>query len=243
LKRVQGRSPAYVRLLTAALRSFLRFLHRHGDTPTDLSRAVPVVRTCRQASVHSYVSPQDIERILSTPDPSIRCSRRDHAVLLLLARLGLRAGEVVTLNLEDILWRTGEIVVRGKGRTVDRIPLLSDVGAALARYISTDRGDSRSRRVFLRASAPKYGFVGPAAIDGIVRKAFARAGVVRPGRGAAHLFRHSLATRMIRHGASMTEISEVLRHRSLDATQIYAKVAFEALRAVAQPWPGCGGPQ
>jgi site-specific recombinase XerD len=161
--------------------------------------------------------------------------------LLLLARLGLRASEIVTLELEDLHWRVGEIVVRGKGPRRDAVPLLADVGDAIVQYLREDRGLSPSRRVFLRLIPPRVGLARPCAIDHIVRHALARAGVrPRPGH-VAHLFRHSLATRMIRHGASMAEIAEVLRHRSPRTTAIYAKVSWEALRRVARPWPMTGG--
>ena len=167
--------------------------------------------------------------------------RRDYAILLLLARLGLRAGEIVTLELGDILWRSAEIVVRGKGGTVEHLPLLQDIGEALAAYLRQDRGAHPSRRIFLRVWAPRTGLTGPAAVGHIVRLALARAGIRRSGRGAAHLFRHGLATQMIRHGASLPEIAEVLRHRSQMTTSGYTQVAFEALREVAQPWPARGG--
>ena len=140
-------------------------------------------------------------------------------------------------ELGDILWRRGEIVIRGKGRVLDRLPLLEDVGEALALYLCQDRGESAPRQVFLRMYAPRVGFTGPVAVGHVVRLALARAGL-RPKRGAAHLFRHSIATRMIRHGASIAEIAEVLRHRSMSSTQIYTKVDFESLRQVARPWPG-----
>jgi integrase/recombinase XerD len=152
----------------------------------------------------------------------------------------LRAGEVVALELGDIDWRTGEIVVRGKGRVLERLPLLSDIGEALALYLRKDRGTSASRRVFLRMLAPRVGLAGPCAVGDIVRRALARAGLRPSSRGAAHLLRHSLATRMIRHGASLAEIAEVLRHRSQGTTAIYAKVDLEALRGVARPWPTTG---
>jgi len=124
---------------------------------------------------------------------------------------------------------------------LDRLPLLSDIGEALAFYLRQDRGGSTSRRVFLRMLAPRIGLTGPASVGHIVRRALARAGLRPPSRVAAHLFRHSLATRMIRNGASIAEISEILRHRSQDSTAIYAKVDFQALRGVARPWPGTGG--
>ncbi len=160
----------------------------------------------------------------------------------LLARLGLRVGEIVELELGDIRWRSGELVIHGKGRMVEHVPLLSDVGKALAVYLQADRGTSASRRVFLRMWAPRVGLTGPSCNCGhIVRLAFVRAGFCPACRGAAYLFRHGLATMMIRRGASMAEIAEVLRHRSQDSTAIYAKVAFEELRGVARSWPTTRG--
>jgi integrase/recombinase XerD len=240
LEHTRDRSSEYARLLCTALRSFFRFLLLCGQTSRDLSNAVPMFRKYRQSVPPAFLSPSEVERVLAAPGSTLS-GRRDHAILLLLARLGLRGGEVVTLELDDIRWRAGEIVVRGKGRMVDHLPLLSDVGEALAVYIREDRGASASRRVFLRTWAPRNGLTGPAAVGHIVRRALAQAGVRRSGRGAAHLFRHGLATKMIRHGASMSEIAEVLRHRSQTTTAIYAQVSFEALRAVALPWPTTGG--
>lgn len=241
LRRIRGRSGEYTRLLATALRSFLRFIYLREETATDLSLCVPTVRRWRQAGVHAFLSPDNVERVLSVIDQSTSRGRRNHAILLLLARLGLRAGEVVAIDIGDIRWRTGEIVIRGKGRVVERLPLLSDVGEALALYLRTDRGESASRRVFLRICAPRVGLAGPAAVGHIVRRSLAKAGLRCSSRGAAHLFRHSLATKMIRQGASLAEIAEVLRHRSQSTTMIYAKVAFETLRGVARLWPGTGG--
>ena len=237
LEHTLGRSGEYTRLLCTALRSFFRFLVLRGQTLRDLSK----VRKYRQAVPPAFLSPDEVERVLTAVDRSTLSGRRDQTILLLLARLGLRAGEIVSLELDDIRWRAGEIVVRGKGRTVDHLPLLSDIGEALASYLREDRGASTSRRIFLRMWAPRIGLTGPAAIGHIVRRALARAGVRRSGRGAAHLFRHGLATRMIRHGASMPEISEVLRHRTQTTTAIYAQVSFGALRTVALAWPAVGG--
>lgn len=234
------RSSEYARLLCTALRSFFRFLVLSGQTSRDLSNAVPMFRKYRQSVPPAFLSPSEVEQVLSATGSTLS-RRRDHAILLLLARLGLRGGEVVALELGDIHWRAGEIVVRGKGRMVDHLPLLFEVGEALALYIREDRGVSASRRVFLRVWAPRDGLAGPAAVGHIVRRALARAGVRRPGRGASHLFRHGLATKMIRHGASISEIAEVLRHRSQNTTAIYAQVSFEALREVALPWPATGG--
>ena len=241
LGRVVDQSTESSRLVTVALRSLLRFLFLRGETPRDLSSAVPTMRTYRQTGVPAVLSPEEVEHVLSAPDRSTTRGRRDYAILLLLARLGLRASEVVSLELGDLRWRTGEIVVRGKGPRVDGLPLLSDVGEAVAQYLRQDRGPTTSRRVFLRLIPPRIGLARPCVIDHIVRLALSRAGVPPRRRRVAHLFRHSLATRMIRHGASIPEIAEVLRHRSQSTTTIYAKVSFEALRTVARPWPVAGG--
>ena len=241
ITQTRNRSAEYVRLLATALRSFCRFLFLSGHMPVDLSPSVPRVSKYRQSTPPAFLTPEEVTRALAATDRSTPRGRRDYAILLLLARLGLRAGEIVSLELEDLYWRTAEILVRGKGRMVERLPLLQDVGEALAAYLRKDRGVSKSRRIFLRMWAPRIGLTGPAAVGHIVRLALARAEVRRSGRGAAHLFRHGLATRMIRHGASLPEIAEVLRHRSQMTTSGYTQVAFEALREVAQPWPDRGG--
>lgn len=243
LHHARDRSSEYTRLLATTLRSFLRFLYLRGETATDLSPSVPMVRRWREATVPAFLSSEEVERTLSAIDPSTACGRRNHAILLLLARLGLRAGELVALELGDIHWRTAQLCVRGKSRVLDQLPLLSEVGEALALYLRMDRGESASRRVFLRNIAPRVGLSGPSVVGHIVRRAFAQAGIQPAGRGAAHLFRHSLATRMLRKGASMAEIAELLRHRSLATTSLYAKVNFEALREIAGAWPGTGGAQ
>lgn len=242
IDRARDRSSEYGRLLATALRSFCRFLFFKGDLATDLSTSIPTVRRYRHATVPPFLTAADMDLVLAAVDRSTRTGRRDYAILVLLARLGLRAGEIVTLDLDDIRWRSGEVVIHGKGGVVEHVPLLADVGEALARSLE-DRRASASRRVFQRVLAPQGGLAGPAAVGHIVRRALARAQVPRPGRGAAHLFRHGLATQMIRHGASLAEIGQVLRHRSLTTTAIYAHVAVDALRTVAGPWPVAGGAQ
>lgn len=241
LARSKGRSGEYMRLMAVALRSFCHFLFLRGDTPRDQFESVPTVSKWRQSPLPRFLTPAQEEAIIFTTDRSTPRGPRDYAILLLLARLGLRAGEIVALELGDIRWRSGELVIHGKGQMVEHVPLLSDVGEALSNYLREDRGASVSRRVFLRKWAPRVGLAGPAAIGHIVRLAFVRAGFRPECRGAAHLFRHGLATTMIRHGASMAEIAEVLRHRSQDSTAIYAKVAFDDLRGVARSWPTTGG--
>jgi integrase/recombinase XerD len=232
LRRIANRSTETSRLLSVALRSVLRFLFLRGETPRNLSSAVPAL-----------LSPEEVELVVAMPDTSTVRGRRDAAILLLLARLGLRASEIVHLELDDLHWRAGEIVIRGKGAQMDHVPLVADVGAAIARYLQDGRGPSVSRRVFLRLIPPRVELARPCAIDHIVRLALRHAGVRPRPRRVAHLFRHSLATQMIRRGASIPEIAEVLRHRSQTTTTIYAKVSFEALRRVARPWPVAGGTQ
>jgi integrase/recombinase XerD len=237
LDQARNRSISFVRLLTAALRSFLRFCFLDSTIAMDLSTAVPPVRRWQLAPVPPFLTAEEVERVIAASDRWTTRGCRAFAILLLLARLGLRASEIIALDLDDIRWEAGEIVVRGKGRVHDRLPLLADVGEALALYLSTARGPSPSRRVFLRRKAPRTGLFQPAAVSKIAREALQRAGLLTTGRVGAHIFRHSLATRMIRRGASLAEISQVLRHRSTITTQLYTKVEFEGLRGVARPWP------
>jgi len=239
LGRIRHMAPSGGLSMGTALRSFFRFLFLHGETSVDLSLAVPTVRQWRLSSVPKYMVAQDVERLLHSCDPSSITGRRDRAVLLLLARLGLRAGEVVALEIGDLHWREGEITVRGKGSVRDRLPLLPDVGRALARYLRKGRPPGNSRRVFLCRQAPYRAFSSHSAVTSIVRHALARAGLA-PAKRGAHLLRHSLATGMVRRGASLAEIGQVLRHRSLNTTEIYSKVDFGALREVAMPWPTTG---
>jgi len=240
LARVRHMAPKRGQYMGSALRSFLRFLFLRGETGVDLALAVPTVRQWRLSSVPRFIPAQDVERLLRACDPSSITGRRDHAILLLLARLGLRASEVSALELGDLRWREGEIVVRGKGMVRDRLPLLADVGKALALYIRKDRPSGRSRCVFLCRKAPHRGFAHPSTVSTIVARALARAGLAPAMRGA-HLLRHSLATGMVRRGASLAEIGQVLRHRSPNTTEIYAKLDFGALRDVALPWPTRAG--
>ncbi len=233
-------SPGRAKLMVTALRSFLRFLFQRGQLEANLAEAVPSVADWRLSTVPKYLSVEEIEDLLDACDQSTRTGRRDYAILVLLARLGLRAGEVVALELDDIDWRAGEIVVRGKGLLHDRLPLLPEVGEALAAYLRWDRPPVSTRRVFVRMQAPLSGLAGPSTVSTIVRRALERAGLNPPMKGA-HVLRHSLATAMLRSGASMAEIGEVLRHRSPNTTEIYAKVDFAGLSPLAQPWPVAGG--
>lgn len=239
LARVRRLSPKRAQYVGTALRSFLRFLFVRGETEADLSLAVPTVRQWRLAGVPRHLPAEEVELLLSSCDRSTATGRRDHAVLLLLARLGLRASEIVKLELDDVRWREAEIVVRGKGLVRDRLPLVADAGSALSAYVAKDRPPSNSRRVFLCVRAPHRGFGHPSTVSTIVAQAIGRAGLAPATRGA-HLLRHSLATTMVRRGASFSEIGQVLRHRSANTTEIYAKLDFDALRDVAMHWPTGG---
>lgn len=226
-----------MQLMLSGLRCFLRFLYLRGDIPSPLDGHVPTAPDWRQTEPPKWLSGDEIERVLASCDRSSRVGRRDYAILLLLARLGLRAGEVVSLALGDIRWETGEITVCGKGPRRKCFPLPQDVGDAIATYLKMARPPCDSRRVFLRARAPYRGLRGSSSLDCIVRRAIERAGLDPPLKGA-HLFRHSLATRMLRHGATLSEIGQILHHASPNTTSIYAKVDITGLRALAQPWPG-----
>jgi site-specific recombinase XerD len=203
----------------------------------DLAAVVPTVANHRFSGLPKFLTPDEIERLLHVCDLGTVAGRRDYAILLLLARLGLRAGEVVHMTLEDIDWDAGELVIRGKSRRENRLPLPVDVGKAFAQYLRHGRPRCCSRRVFIRLSAPHQGFSSSVAVCDVVRRALARAGL-NPAFKGAHLLRHSLATRMLRAGASMGEIGQILRHRLANTTEIYAKVDLTALRALAEPWPG-----
>ena len=229
-------SPRRAQLITTALRSFFRFLHERGEIPTDLAASVLTVANWRLSDLPKFLEPEHVERLLGSCNRSAPTGRRDYAVLLLLARLGLRAGEVVHMTLDDIDWENGEITVRGKSLRRDRLPIPKDVGEALAGYLC-HRPRCSSRRVFLRIKAPRQGFASSVAIRDIVKRALARAGIHSRRKGS-HLLRHSLAVTMLRGGASLAEIGEILRHELPSTTEIYAKVDVAALRALALPWKG-----
>jgi len=240
-KRAKGRSSESVRLLAISLRSFVRFLHLRGKIGDDLTTAVPTVRKWSQTRVPKKLTPDEVKRVLAVPDRKTATGRRDYAILLLLARLGLRAGEVITLQTNDLYWRSGEILIRGKGARRDVLPLPHQTGGAIARYLRLDRGVRPTQRVFLRANAPRVPLTGPASIGHIVRHRLAQAGIERPKHIAAHLFRHTLASRMLQQGAKLRDIAEVLRHRAYGSTEIYAKIDLSSLDEVVRPWPGQGG--
>jgi integrase/recombinase XerD len=220
--------------MVTRLRALLRFLHVEGEIERDLAGAVPSVASWRLASLVKALDAGSVRRLLASCDRRTRIGRRDFAILTLLSRLGLRAGEVAALRLGDVDWRAGEVLIRGKGGRQERLPLPTDVGRALAGWLSRGRPRCESAFVFTRLRAPHGGF-SAGAVSQIVRRACRRAGLPVVG---AHRLRHSAATEMLRAGGSLTEVGQVLRHRGRDVTSIYAKVDRLALAAVVQPWPG-----
>ena len=222
---------------TTALRMFLRFLIAEGKCAAGLDAAIPAVAHWRLSSLPRYLQAEDVERVIASCDPASAVGLRDRAILLLLARLALRAGDISQLRLEDINWTEALISVSGKSRRETQLPLTQEVGQAVVEYLQHGRPQSDSTAVFVRSRAPFRAFANHCAISVIVERAMRRAGVTCPSRGAAHVLRHSAASSMLRQGASLQEIADVLRHRSIETTQIYAKVDVIALRSIAQPWP------
>lgn len=218
----------------AELRSLLRFLYVTGRTRLPLATAVPPVAGWRDTSVPVGITPGKVQLLLDSCDRTGPSGIRDFAILLLLNRLGLRSVEVARLELCDIDWRAGQLTLRGKARREDRLPLPCDVGEALADYLSRGRPSTPLRHAFLTCKAPVRS-IRPALVSSITNHACDRAGLPRVG---AHRLRHSMASDLLRHGATLAAVSQVLRHRDLATTAIYAKVDLEALRKVAQPWPG-----
>jgi integrase/recombinase XerD len=220
--------------MVTRLRALLRFLHVEGEIEQDLSGAVPSVAGWRLASLVKALDTPSVARLLASCDRRTRVGRRDFAILTMLSRLGLRAGEVAALQLGDVDWRAGEVLIRGKGSRQERLPLPADVGEALAGWLARGRRRCGSVFVFTRLRAP-HGGLSAGAVSQIVRRACQRSGLPIVG---AHRLRHTAATEMLRAGGSLTEVGQVLRHRGLDVTSIYAKVDRLALAAVVAPWPG-----
>jgi site-specific recombinase XerD len=232
LDEVRSSSVGYAKCKVTALRSFLRFLHVRGHCD-DLAGAVPAVAGYRDSGLPKGLPEEDVGRLLEACDQGTAIGLRSLAVLLLLSRLGLRAGEVAALELDDLRWTCGEVTVRGKGRC-GVLPLPQDVGEALADYVRKGRPRSTSRRVILRARAPFRGLTS-SGVGSIVRSVCEKARLAPVG---SHCLRHTAATQMLRKGASLSEVAHVLRHRSTLSTAIYAKVDRLALRDLARPWPG-----
>jgi integrase/recombinase XerD len=225
------------KLMTTALRSFLNYGRYLGQVSLDLAAAVPIVANWSMTSIPRAISAEHVRKLLASIDRRTAVGRRDYAILLLLARLGLRSSEVAFLELDDIDWNTGQVSVRSKGGQRNSMPLPIEVGRAIAAYLRRGRPASDSRRVFLRAKAPIRAFRGASGVGSLVRHSLERAGIHAATKGT-HQFRHGLATEMLRQGASLGEIGELLGHRHPQTTKIYAKVDIKALRTLALPWPG-----
>ena len=236
-RRAADLGSARAKAATIALRSFMRYLRYRGDIQVDLAAAVPTVPNWSMTGIPRAIAPDHVRAVLEHCPRDTAIGRRDYAILMLLVRLGLRAGEIVSLTLDSIDWEAGSIAVTGKAGQAARLPLPVDVGESIADYLRHGRPTSGSRALFLRTLAPIRDLGAQQTIATIVNVAIQRAGVDTPTRGT-HQFRHALAADMLRHGATLTEIGSLLRHRRSKTTSIYAKVDFVALRPLCLPWPG-----
>jgi site-specific recombinase XerD len=229
------RATGSAKLIVTALRSLLNFLYLSGQVGESLASAVPSVAGWRLSELPKGLGSDELRALLASCDRRRATGRRDYAIMLMLSRLGLRAGEVAALGLDDIEWQTGQFAVRGKGNRVERLPLPADVGAAIAGYLRRGRpATAQGRSVFVRVHAPHRALT-PGGVTMVVFDAARRAGL---GKIHAHRLRHTAATQMLRAGTPLADVGQVLRHRSALSTAIYAKVDREALRALARPWPG-----
>ena len=235
LARASKSGHGTIEKMTTSLRSFLRYLVVAGRCQAGLDNAVPAYAHWQLADMPRYLSTEQVNRLIVACDGDTSARRRDRAIVLLLARLGLRAGDVAQLRLVDIEWQMGSLRVTGKSRIEVRLPLPQDVGDAIAGYLEC-RPPSRSEAVFLRTIAPCRPFLRGDGISTVVRRAMKRAGIVSPFNGA-HVLRHTAATEMLRHGVPLDKIGLVLRHRGIDTTATYAKADVALLKQVAQPWP------
>lgn len=230
----------HTRNLVVTLRHYLRFLTERGECPAHLAEAIPVLSTRGAETLPRHLEPARVEALIAACDPATSAGKRDRAVLLLLARLGLRAGDIVAMRLDAVAWDEGSLRVCGKGRREAALPLPQDVGDALFDYVQNARPVVADDRLFLRTIPPFAALASSPAVAHIVKRALRRAGITdAPSRGA-HMLRHSAATGMLRAGATMESIAAILRHRSVETTNLYARVDVGMLGEVAQPWPGAG---
>jgi site-specific recombinase XerD len=222
--------------LITSLRAFLRYLSFRGEARPDLDLAIPAIAHWRLASLPRCLSAKELQLLIDASDGDTPARLRDRAIVLLLSRLGLRAGDVAQLRFDDINWENGTLQVIGKGRYQVRLPLPQDVGDALLRYLGCRPQVDHTDGIFLRSIAPFRPFISAHCVSGVVKRALERAGIKAPVRGA-HLLRHTAATEMLRNGVPLDQIGLVLRHRSIDVSAYYAKVDIALLRQIAQPWP------
>lgn len=230
-------SRAHVKTMAMALRGYLRFLGAHGLCRAGLEYAVPTIPQWRLSTLPRYINASQVERLIATCDRTTPTGLRDRAILLLLARLGLRAGDILSLRLDDLDWQQATLTVCGKGRRETRLPLPQDAGDAVLAYLGRARPRVGCDRVFFMLNAPIRPLTSSSVVSNIVRSAIRKAGIEAPTKGAS-LLRHSAATAMLRGGATLDMVGAVLRHRSPDTTAHYAKVDVTMLQQIAQPWPG-----
>jgi site-specific recombinase XerD len=235
--QVRNKTKKSAQVICTALRVFFRFLRYRGDTTIDLSGCVPTVANRHLSELPKSLDSQKVADILNTCVRNTAIGRRDFAILLLLTRLGLRAGEIVAMSLDDFDWDNGIVAIHGKGSKIDKLPIPQDVGEAIVTYLMHGRASCETRSVFVRTRAPYQGFSSSVAVDNVVQRALNRAGL-DPAHKGAQMLRHSLACRMLERGVSLAHIGEVLRHSQSTTTEIYAKVNFQALSSLVLPWPG-----
>ena len=234
----QGLKPATINNHVTALRHFFGYLYWCGDISIDLRSAIFTVRNKPPSNLPKTLAPNQVEKLIDSCATDCEQGRRDRAVLLLLARLGLRAIEVARLTLDDINWVKAVVTVSGKGGRRDQLPLPNDVGAAIADYLLNGRPECATRSLFVTCRAPYRGFQSSSTVYRIFRKASERTGLFAQIQGGSHLLRHALATTMLRNGTGLEDIGQILRHNCPDTTRIYAKVDFDSLRPLAPQWPG-----
>lgn len=239
LENIQkGKSLSMARTPASHLRCFFQYLFARGLTANNLSSTVPKLHRTYNTRLPRYLPPTEIEMILEWVRRESSYGVRDYAMFLLMARLGLRVPEVMAIKIDDIDWRAGELLVRGKGKQHDRLPLPEDVGAAISAYLRDARPATVTRVLFVRSYAPYLGFKDSRIISKILARACAALEIQMPARYlGSHVLRHSLATRMVRSGVALHEVGDVLRHKSRATTMIYAKLDIANLRSLAQPWP------
>jgi site-specific recombinase XerD len=243
MQHLHGRAQPYrVKTTSTHLRTFFRFLFQTGQIRANMALTIPSIAQRYGARLRRYLAPEQVESVLAAVRSDTPIGRRNFAMVLLMARLGLRAPEVIAMRIEDIDWRAGEVIIHGKGQRHDRVPLPEEVGQALADYIQRDRVTT-FREVFVVDRAPHRPFKNSQLLNVVLKSAFKKTGVKPPAPYVgSHVLRHSLATQLVRRGASLDEIANLLRHRSRASTMIYAKLDVEGLRSIAQPWP-VGGAQ
>jgi site-specific recombinase XerD len=236
VERVDRRGGSTAERLVTSLRVFLRYLSVHGQCQADLDQAVPAFASWRLAELPRYLTADQVDRLIAACDGGSPQRRRDRAIILLLVRLGLRAGDVARLRIADVEWEAGTLRVSGKGRYQVRLPLPQDVGDAIIGYLECRPQVCDNDDIFVRNIAPVRSFVRGDGVSSVVRRVMKRAGVVTPVKGA-HTLRHTAATEMLRHGVPLDQIGLVLRHRGIDTTAYYAKADVNLLKQIAQPWP------